>query len=115
MSWWSGPWERRVWLLWILFIGAVASIGRTERLWFIKALGKLCRLAGVCGIEGSVGLRESLRKVVLQDIFFEFHLRAVWEDIMLFGEVDELHGTGSFEGNFDGGDVEVRRPIEIFQ
>jgi hypothetical protein len=101
MEWWLGSWERRAWLLWIFFIGAVVSNGRIERLWFIQELGKLCRLAGVCEIEGSGGLRECLGRVVLQDIFFEFHLRAVWEDIILPWEVDGQLNAGAFVGNFE--------------
>jgi hypothetical protein len=38
--------------------------------------------------------------VVLQDIFFEFHLRAVWEDVMLPWEVDGQLNEGAFVGNF---------------
>lgn len=105
-GWWYGGWERKAWLLWILFVGTVAANGRTERFWFVRELGGLCRDLGVWSREE---LRESLGKVVLQEVFFEWHLMAVWEDVSFLWEVEgvvpivdaglEL-GLGEFEVPF---------------
>ena len=73
-----------------------------ERVLFIEELGRLCQLVGVSQIEGSGGLRESLGLVVLQDIFFEWHLTAVWEDIALCGQIDGSLSAADFEGCFEG-------------
>lgn len=101
MKWWYGDWERKGWLLWILFMGAVASNGRTERFWFVQELGKVCSELGIGGIKGSGGPRERLDRVVLQDIFFEWHLVAIWEDVLLFGETDRPLGAVDLEGTFE--------------
>jgi hypothetical protein len=53
-------------------------------------------------MEGSGGLRESLGLVVLQDVFFEWHLTAIWEDIALCGQVDGSLSAADFEGCFEG-------------
>jgi hypothetical protein len=103
MPWWSSDLnssshlQRKIWLLWILFIGAVASNGRIERFWFIKELGGLCSELGVSEIEGSEGLRGRLSSVVLQDLFFEWHLSAVWEDVCLSWEVGDQGLVGGHE------------------
>jgi hypothetical protein len=94
MGWWFGNWERKIWLLWILFVGAVASNGRTERFWFTSELVKFSRLLGVNRIEGPGGLRELLGSVVLQDIFFEWHLVSVWEDVKLLWDVETVGERG---------------------
>lgn len=86
-GWWTSNWERKRWLLWILYMGAVASNGRPERLWFVTELGKLC---GVVGVESRDQLRVALVKVVLQEVFFEFHLISIWEDVTLLRELGEI-------------------------
>ena len=62
-------------------MGAVASVGRVERFWFIEELEKLCLELGVSRFEGNGGLRDTLVSVVLQELFFGWHLVAVWEDV----------------------------------
>ncbi len=91
-GWWYGNLERKIWLLWIVFVGAVATDSRPERLWFVKELGKLCKELDVWDFER---LREHLGKVVLQEIFFEFHLISIWDDVTLSWEVE---GASSFDG-----------------
>jgi hypothetical protein len=85
LSWWyaepDSKSERKIWLLWIFFVGAVASLGRLERFWFVQELDKLCLELGVSRVEGNGGLRDRLASVVLQELFFGWHLVAVWEDI----------------------------------
>jgi hypothetical protein len=88
--------------MWLLFMGAVASYLLPERFFIIEELGTLCRLVGVSQIKGSGGLRESLGLVVLQDVFFEWHLTAVWEDIALCGQVGGSLSAVDFEGCFEG-------------
>ncbi|KAE9375227.1 hypothetical protein N431DRAFT_555700 [Stipitochalara longipes BDJ] len=101
IGWWSENLERRIWLLWILFMGAVASNGRAERFWFIEELVKVCRDLGISEVEGPGGLRKYLGRVVLQDIFFEWHLNAAWEDIVLFGEAEGPAIVEVLEGSFE--------------
>ncbi|PMD44826.1 hypothetical protein L207DRAFT_562146 [Hyaloscypha variabilis F] len=101
MAWWNDTWERKLWLLWILFMGAVAGNGKAERFWFIEEMAGLCRDLGMSGVEGPTGLRDYLGRVVLQDIFFEWHLNAVWEDVVLFGEVGLPVDVEAFEGSFE--------------
>jgi hypothetical protein len=40
--------------------------------------------------------------VVLQDVFLEWHLTAVWEDIALCGQADGSLSAVDFEGCFEG-------------
>ncbi len=80
-------------------MGAVASNGRAERFWFIEAMAGLCRDLGMSAVEGPTGLRDYLGRVVLQDTFFEWHLNAIWEDIVLFGEVGLPVDVEVFEGS----------------
>ena len=103
-EWWTGNWDRKIWLVWILFMGAVASNGRADRFWFIEEMARVCRDLRISGVEGPGGLREYLGRVVLQDIFFEWHLTAVWEDVALFGELEGPASGEIFEESLlDGG------------
>ena len=115
LSWWYAEpdfrSERKFWLLWILFVGAVASLGRVERFWFIQELEKLCLELGVSRLEGNEGLRDRLASVVLQELFFEWHLVAVWEDITALldlgmpyenEDVEGLEGLGDGERGLQG-------------
>jgi hypothetical protein len=115
LSWWYAEpdfrSERKFWLLWILFVGAVASLGRVERFWFIQELEKLCLDLGVSRLEGNEGLRDRLASVVLQELFFEWHLVAVWEDITALldlgmpyenEDVEGLEGLGDGERGLQG-------------
>jgi hypothetical protein len=65
-------------------------------------------------MEGSGGLRESLGLVVLQDVFFEWHLTSVWEDIALCGQVDGSLSAADFEGCFEG-DMYELLPLRCVQ
>jgi len=103
MGWWTGNWERKMWLLWIFFMGAVASNGRPERFWFIEEMAKLCRDLRMKGVEGPDGLRECLGRLVLQEIFFEWHLTAVWEDVMLFGGIELPASEDAVEASLSDG------------
>lgn len=84
-------------------MGAVASNGRPERFWFIEEMAKLCRDLRMKGVEGPDGLRECLGRLVLQEIFFEWHLTAVWEDVMLFGGIELPASEDAVEASLSDG------------
>lgn len=71
-----------------------------ERFWFVQELDKLCLELGVSQVEGNGGLRDRLASVVLQELFFGWHLVAVWEDITALLELgmsyehEEVEGLG---------------------
>lgn len=83
-GWWSSNEERRIWLLWILFVGAIASLGRLERFWFVGELGKVCADLNIWTREA---LRDTLKLVLWQDEFCENNLRILWDDMVLVREI----------------------------
>lgn len=106
LSWWYAEpdtrSERKIWLLWILFVGTAASLGRVERFWFVQELEKLCAELGVSRVEGNWGLRDRLASVLFQESFFGWHLLAVWEDVTALLDVgmpyehEEVEEAGAF-------------------
>jgi hypothetical protein len=102
LSWWylepDSSSERKIWLLWILFVGAAASLGRVERFWFVQELEKVCLELGVSRVEGNGGLRDRLASVVLQELFFGWHLVAVWEDITALLDLEMPYELEEVEG-----------------
>jgi hypothetical protein len=95
-----------VWLLWILFVGAAASNGRPERFWFVKGLGNLCKELEAWNLEQ---LRDYLGRVVLQEIFFEFHLISIWDDVTFFWELESAVPVA--DGVLDLGLVQAEVPL----
>jgi hypothetical protein len=78
MDWWESDEDRRVWLLWILWMGVVAVRGE-ERLWFLSELGRLCAVMEVWDGET---LRGSLKKVVWEEEWCGGRVDEIWDDIM---------------------------------
>ncbi|KAF4628236.1 hypothetical protein G7Y89_g9915 [Cudoniella acicularis] len=78
-QWWVSSSECETWLLWILFIGAVASRGRYERRWFIQYLANIMSLLGIYSFEA---LQSHLEKVLWQEAFCANHCRSVWGDVV---------------------------------
>ena len=71
----------------------------------------MCLELGVSRVEGNGGLRDGLASVVLQELFFGWHLVAVWEDITALSdlgmpyeheEVEGLEGFGVGERGLEG-------------
>lgn len=50
-------------------------------------LGKLCADVEIASRDQ---LRVALGKVVLQEVFFEFHLISIWEDVTLLRELEPV-------------------------
>jgi hypothetical protein len=98
-GWWDSTFERRTWLVWILFMGGAASAGRFERWWFVKELGIVCKRLGIWNREG---LEEMLRRVVWQDKWCGEHVRCLWNDIVMMEDTE----AGSLSPYSPGHDIQ---------
>ncbi|KAL2071175.1 hypothetical protein VTL71DRAFT_12410 [Oculimacula yallundae] len=78
--WWNSTTEREAWLLWILFIGGIAAVGRLERLWFVSEMVRVCKALGIWDEDA---LRRSLETVLWQDEFCDDKFTSLWEDMLL--------------------------------
>ena len=84
-GWWNSTYERRTWLLWMLFMGGATFAGRFERWWFVKELGMVCRTLGIWNREG---LEEALKRVLWQDAWCKDHVRSLWNDVVMMEETE---------------------------
>ncbi|KAH7351275.1 fungal-specific transcription factor domain-containing protein [Rhexocercosporidium sp. MPI-PUGE-AT-0058] len=79
-GWWSSSKERQVWLLWIMFVGGIAAVGRGESGWFVGEMVGVCR---ILGIWDKTALRGCLEGVLWQEEFFGEKLSLMWQDMVL--------------------------------
>lgn len=87
--WLNSTDECLTWLLWILFMGRIASRGRTGDSWFLQ---KLVITADLLGIFSPKSLELHLRKILWHEEFCMAECENLWDDIMLFGngEIDPV-------------------------
>ncbi|KAH7399808.1 fungal-specific transcription factor domain-containing protein [Cadophora sp. MPI-SDFR-AT-0126] len=78
-QWWTGTRESMIWLLWILFVGGIAAMGREERMWFVQEMSGICR---TLGISDNDTLRNSLYLVLWQEEFCGEKLELLWLDVV---------------------------------
>lgn len=78
IDWWESDEERRVWLLWILWMGSVAAVVE-ERWWFIGELGRLCSVMGIWDAEV---LKERLKEVIWEEEWCRERVDRVWDEIV---------------------------------
>jgi hypothetical protein len=81
-GWWDSNNQRRIWLLWMLFIGAATVTGRSERWWFVKEMGSVCK---ELGIDSHGKLQDALKRVLWQDAWCSDHCASLWYDLAVFG------------------------------
>jgi hypothetical protein len=86
-GWWTSNIERQTWLLWMLFMGGVAAVGRVERWWFVRELGNVCRMLGIWS---GVAFRDDLMKVLWQEAWCVDHCAALWQDVRAFEELEDI-------------------------
>lgn len=84
MEWWESDMERRVWLLWTLWIGMVAARDE-ERWWFGGELSRLCVEMEIWDMEM---LKERLRGVVWEEEWCGEMSEGIWDDVI--GRVSEI-------------------------
>lgn len=75
-----------MWMLWVLFVGALAAGRWEEREWFVQELGVICQQFG---IQTLGGMRESLRRVVWQEEFCGVPCARLWDEINLLWDVED--------------------------
>jgi hypothetical protein len=78
-------------LTWVLVTGAVASLGRDERSWFVPQLADLCQAYGLRHWED---LKEWLRSFLFLESGNEARIRKVWEEVEEFMRELEAVGVG---------------------
>ncbi|KAG4431745.1 hypothetical protein IFR05_012779 [Cadophora sp. M221] len=83
-GWWTSSRERQVWLLWIMFIGGIASAARLERLWFVSEMVDICPALGIWDEEALMGC---LKNVLWQDEFCSDRLNLLWQDMVLSSDI----------------------------
>jgi hypothetical protein len=79
-GWWETTFDRRLWLLWMLFIGGAVAKASWEKSWFVRELGVACK--GL-GFESEQSLKEGLKRVLWQEAWFGTHCENLWGDILL--------------------------------
>lgn len=66
-------------LVWIMFVGAIASMGQTCRLYFVESLGTICTALGISSKED---FEKALKRIVWLESFCMSHIDQVWDDII---------------------------------
>lgn len=77
-EWWKATYERKVWLLWMLFMGGAAAAGNNLRWWYVHELTNMCKEMGIsekCKFKGF------LKMVLWQDAWCEDHCLNLWDDL----------------------------------
>lgn len=87
---WDSDQEKSAWLLWMMWIGAIASRA-DQRWWFVEEVRRLCSVMGIWDIEG---LKENLRCVL-------------WEEEWCGGKAEEVWEEASAQG------LETRAPVGL--
>ncbi|KAK0102277.1 hypothetical protein ONS95_005899 [Cadophora gregata] len=82
---WMKTKERMLWLLWILFVGGIAAMGRLERLSFVREMVVVCTKLQVWDKDA---LRDSLRLVLWQEGFAKEKLELLWLDMVHSWDLD---------------------------
>ncbi|KAE8449819.1 hypothetical protein EG329_007296 [Mollisiaceae sp. DMI_Dod_QoI] len=77
-EWWENEEERKIWLLWILWMGAMAGKGEV-RWWFFGEMRSLSSEIGIWDVEG---LKEKLRTCVWEEEWCGERAEEVWEDVI---------------------------------
>jgi hypothetical protein len=85
--WWTSSLERLTWLLWILFMGGVASAGRIERTWFVRQMKIVCFQLDIMTKDD---MRAYLVKVLWQDAFCADRCVSLWKDLESLVELDKF-------------------------
>lgn len=98
-GWWESTDEKKVWLLWMLFIGSATTAGRYERWWFVEQIQRICRELLIIDVEGLI---IALKRVLWQEAWCTRHCITLWDDLLKLreGAVEfldpkllELHST----------------------
>lgn len=100
-EWWESDEEKRCWLLWILFVGAVAAGGKIEeKWWFVRQLGSLCFDMGIWDMES---MKSKLRTAIWEEEWCSGKAEVIWEDAVTRGLEAPLHvGLTESDGNIPG-------------
>ncbi|KUJ17967.1 uncharacterized protein LY89DRAFT_732670 [Mollisia scopiformis] len=78
VEWWESDEERRIWLLWIFWVGAVAAKSE-ERWWFVSQVGRLCAEMNIWDVKR---LKETLRRAVWEEEWCGNLAERVWDDFI---------------------------------
>ncbi|CZR53411.1 uncharacterized protein PAC_03289 [Phialocephala subalpina] len=82
-EWWESN-EKKMWLLWILFVGAVATRRELEeRWWFIDELRRLCTEMRIWDVQN---LKAMLRGVLWEEEWCGEKAEAIWEEVVAQGK-----------------------------
>jgi hypothetical protein len=83
--WLNSTDECLTWFLWILFMGRIASRGRSEGFWFLQ---KFVATTDLLGIFSQESMELHMRKILWHEGFCATQSENLWDEIMLFGDGD---------------------------
>lgn len=91
--WWHLAEERKIWLLWILFMGYSATADRNERWGFVQEVRHVCL---ELGMSGGQELKDTLKRVLWQEAWCADHCVSLLNDLWILRDSEE--GSVTREG-----------------